>query len=148
MATLQFDEVIELINQSRTTLLNTSPSRSGTGWALFEGRYHIHGNDFPFDVLYLDSKALTENFQEAKRKVFKKGQTQVVYAPSLDGPKRSRAHHELFQTDAKRFLNIREYLRSFIRDELDQYKEKLCSLKPTNFVEPPIQVRAGTITRE
>ena len=147
MAILQFDEVIDLINQSRVTAVNKKPRISGNGWSLFDGAYRIHGNEFPFEVLYLDSKAVADNFQEAKRKAFKKGYTDVVYAPSLDSAKRSRAHHDLFKSDAKRFLNLKEYLRSFIRDELDRYKERLGSLKPTNFVEPPIQVPAGTVTR-
>src|SRR5687767_728012 len=121
MGALEFGEVIALVNSARIAQIDPTPKASTPGqWELFGGEYRAHVATVPFEVLYLHAGVTTDSAKQAHRDVFRAGQTQVVYAPSLDG--RLRIHEELFQRSAKGYWNTRAYLASFIQSELDAYR--------------------------
>ena len=69
-----------------------------------------------FDVLYLGPESTQESIDEAHT-FYRPEHTHVVYAPSLDN-RRRKYHRERFgQSDL--FWNSKEYIHSFIHDELD-----------------------------
>ena len=113
MATLQFIEIADLLNQSRTVAINLQPVKASAGnWELYSGNYQVHTQKLPFEVLYLQSKASEDSIRIAKRTAFKEGFTQVVYAPSLDTRLRQKLHETLFKETAASYWSTRAYLLS------------------------------------
>jgi hypothetical protein len=143
MESLEFSEIAELVSKSRTVRLSPTPhSSSRDGWELYKGVYKVHLSETPFEVLYLQSRANAESMIDAKRRAFKPELTQVVFAPSLDA--RSTIHKKTFEGTAKIFKNSREYLASFIFDELREYQKKLQGLEPKHYVPPQLKVPQGS----
>lgn len=142
VATLDFDEVASLVNHSRTTLIHAEPvKRSDAGWALYRGEHRVHTATYPFTVLSLQSRATKEALERAHREAFTPGETHVVYAPSLD--KKLAVHKDLFRKSAAGYWTIKEYLASFIKDELDKYITTLRQQVPEHYIDPPVRVPAG-----
>ncbi|MFP2930990.1 NACHT domain-containing protein [Pyxidicoccus sp. 3LG] len=142
MEPLDFSEIAELLNHSRTTRIEKTPAKQDPQhWALYAGEYKIHTSRVPFDVLYLHSKATKESIETASRTAFKPNHTQVVFAPSLD--ERTKVHHTIFQGKAKGLWNSREYLASFIKDETDTYLKKINSLETKFYIDPRVKTPSG-----
>ena len=146
MEPLEFIEVANLLNCSHSISINKTPTKSAVGnWDLYAGAYTIHTHRYPFEVLYLHSRATHEGIRRARKEVFRKGETQVVYAPSLS--RRMRAHEELLQADAGRFVTLPEYLASFVQEELKSYTDHLSRREPLHYVEPKIETPSGFAKR-
>ena len=142
MQPLEFGELAELLNHSRHVTLDSKPILESHGnWTLYRGEYRVHMSRAPFEVLYLSSKATSEAVRDARSRAFKPGQTQVVYPRSLD--QRQKAHHELLRKDAKGFWTIRQYLYSFLSDDLKAYSNQIRGKKPRYYVQPRVRVPAG-----
>jgi hypothetical protein len=142
MAALDFAELVKLINYSRTTWIDPEPTLSAAeGWSLHEGRYQVHSSTFPFRVLSFHSRATKELVQRASREAFVSGETQVVYPPSLEA--RMPSLRASFAKTAKGFWTIKDYLASFMRDELSRYLERVRSLRADDFIDPLIRVPIG-----
>lgn len=145
-SSLEFDEIAQLINASRSTTIDTSPRQERQGsWALFSAGHKVHTSTYPFEILYLHSRAKKEDLVEAARTVFRTGDTHVVYASSLD--QRTRTHHELFEGQAHGFWTTREYLASFLRSELDSYIGELKRLRPRFYVDPQFATPSGVVRK-
>jgi hypothetical protein len=146
VASLDFEEIVRLINHSRTTSIDLAPVKSGKeGWALHSGKYRVHSSEFPFTLLSLNSRATKQSNEEAFRDAFVTGETQVVYSPSLSS--RTLSHKELFEKKAKGFWTLKEYLASFLKDELQAYLEQMKELRANDFIDPRIRVPAGVPRR-
>ncbi|MBI2203381.1 MAG: hypothetical protein HYU41_05960 [Candidatus Rokubacteria bacterium] len=144
MDPLDFPEIADLLinNHSRTTNIDTAAVAHDPGnWALYAGHYRVHTSAYPFRVLYLHSKATIDSLQAVATSHFRPGETQVVYAPSLD--QRHREHHRLFARRANGFWTTKDYLASFIKDELDTYIAKLRALAPPFYIDPRIETPSG-----
>jgi hypothetical protein len=141
---LTFKEIATLLNYSRSTRIELDPELESPGnWALYSGEYRVHASRTRFEVLYLYARAPKEELERAASEAFEPGVTQVVYAPSLDAPRHSPAHKELFQARSLGFWNTRDYLASFIQEELARYNRKLQDLAPPFFIDPLIRVPTG-----
>lgn len=142
MTPISFEDLATLLNYSRTTTIKMPPCKSREGsWALYEGEYRVHLSVTPFQVLYLHSRATRADLDAAHREAFIPGETQVVYPPILD---QKLAHHRtLFAKEAKGFWTTRDYLRSFVREELSSYMAKLPSSPPLYYLDPQVQVPTG-----
>jgi len=141
METLDFKEIAELLNNATSVEINTTPTMSSKGaWDLYVGQYKVHGEKISFEVLYLYSKASTEALLLASKSAFKKGITRVVFPPSLD--RRIKAHREIFK-GAKELSTTKEYLASFLAEELKVYSSKLEARKPKFYVDPQVMVPRG-----
>ena len=124
---LEFSEIAQLISASRSTTIEPTPKNESPGlWSLHDGVHRVHTSEYPFDVLYLYAAAKKEDVDDANPKVFREGETHVVYAPSLDN--RHSRHRQLFETRAKGLWTTRNYLASFLRGELDTYINELKAL--------------------
>ena len=138
-----FNEIVGLLNNSRSVSIDASPIASRPGrWALHRGRYKVHTSTIDFEVLYLGSEITHEGIDEAYRH-FKPGTTHVVYANSLDSQRR-KYHEERFGRPPDKFWTTKAYLQSFIREELDAYLAKLKQLKPQFYIDPQVTTPAGT----
>lgn len=148
MDPLDFSEIAELLNHSRTVKIDLKPVKEQPqNWALYSGQYKVHISTYPFKVLYLHSAATRNSIYAAHRLAFDPNDTQVVYAPSLDQQRTPGVHRELFATRAKGFWTTREYLASFIKEELEVYVSKLRGLSPKFYIDPRVETPAGFIRK-
>ncbi|EAU55932.1 NACHT domain-containing protein [Mariprofundus ferrooxydans] len=146
MEPIDFKEIAELLNNSNNIEFNPKPIKSdkNKSWDLYKGHYKIHGETLAFEVLYLHAKVTVESLNSAYQQAFTKDFTRVVYPASLD--RRIKAHKEIFK-EAKNLCTTKEYLSSFIAEELKNYSEKLKSRSPKFYINPNIDVPIG-VTRK
>ncbi len=138
-----FAEIIQLLNHSKNISIESTPTASADGrWTIHRGRYSVHTSTSAFEVLYLGSGA-THSDIDAAAEHYTPGLTQVVYASSLDR-RRRKYHRERFPESAGQFWSMKEYLRSFIREEVDAYLKQLKSLATPFYTEPPMETPLGT----
>ena len=72
MANLEFFEIAALLGSCRLASIDKTPVDAATGeWELYKGSYKVHTNEFPFEVLYLRSRATKQGMLAARKKVFK-----------------------------------------------------------------------------
>ena len=137
-----FHEIVTLVNKSKTVSIDLEPREKRTGrWSLHAGHYKVHASTMAFDVLYLGPESTQESIDEAHT-FYRPGHTHVVYAPSLDN-RRRQYHRERFgRTDL--FWNSKEYIHSFIHDELDAYLDKIKLLEPRYYIDPQVTTPVGT----
>jgi hypothetical protein len=139
-----FREIAELLNSNRTVSINPEPVLGRAGkWGLYHGEYRVHVSRVTFEILYLHADATHDSMQEADRQAFTPKRTQVVYANSLDDRK-LRYHAELFSSRAAGFWTTKQYLESFIRDEVESYLQRIKSLEPPLYIDPQVETPAGT----
>lgn len=141
MEPLDFSDIAELLNHSRTTKISRKPDDQLAGnWELYRGEHRVHTESIPFEVLYLQSKATADGLKVAATRL-RGERAYVVYAPSLDA--RLKAHHEIFRERVKGLWTTTEYLKSLFSEELEAYNQKLASLSPRFYIEPDVVVPAG-----
>ena len=137
-----FPEIIRLLNHSKNIDIDTNPLAAQQGrWSLHKGRYTVHTSTTEFEVLYIGSNATHADIDDAARR-FTPQSTQVVYANSLDRHA-TKYHREKLGASPERFWSTRDYLKSFIRDELDTYLGQLRKLKPQFYTEPHVETPLG-----
>lgn len=140
MGSLDFREIASLINYSRTTTIDLEPLKATSGrWALHRGQHRVHTSVYAFGVLYLQSTATLEDMRTAIRTVGDLQNTDVVYPPSLRRPTEFAG---LF-AKAKGVWTTRDYLVSFIKDELDTYLKRLAALAPKFYIDPRVETPSG-----
>ena len=84
MAAIKFDEVVSLINESRTASIEDAVRDLADGRCrLYTGKYHFHVASYPFRVLYLLAGARKEDLAAAARAIPTEGDLHVVYPPSV-----------------------------------------------------------------
>ena len=134
MSALDFGEVAALLNHSRTTQIDSSPIGGTPGrWSLHQGWHAVHTSRYPFAVLYLQSAATLDDIRAAARELKRPTDTHVVFPPTLARTIRQNAEiYSLFKR-AKGIWTTKEYLVSFIKDELQAYLQKL-GLRPPEIV--------------
>ena len=139
---LRFSEVAKLVNHSRTTEIDLSPVLENDHWVLYKGRHRIHTASYPFNILYLRASCTKDALQGAARKAYMPSATHVVYAPSL--AQRHRALLlSLFESSLLGCWTPREYLSSFIKDELDSYRMELETINPKFYIDPRFKTPSG-----
>ena len=148
MEPLEFREIASLVSLSRTTVIDEQPSQRGAGWSIYPGRIQVQGWNHRFQVLYLTSSCTAEQVKDARAAAaIGSGHldNHVVFAPSLDN--RHRKHRELQGVDVKGVWNTRDYLRSFIADELTTYRKRLHEEEPQYYIEPKIETPSGFVKK-
>jgi hypothetical protein len=144
MQILDFPELAELLNHSRTTHISLEPIETKENvWAIYRAQHKVHTSTYPFRILYLNSKASSEDLESVAR-AHSRRDTHVVYPPSLS--QRQVIHHKLFD-DAAGLWTTKEYLASFIKDELETYLSKLPAKSPEYYIDPRIETPSGFIRK-
>ncbi|MBS2032899.1 MAG: pentapeptide repeat-containing protein [Deltaproteobacteria bacterium] len=133
---VEFEELAQLLAKSRTYNLDTAATRTNATWSLYKGSYKVHSRSFPFEVLYINSRATKESLGRALAQI-KPGATQVVYASSLE--KRIRGLSHILAPYGDNAATPRDYLASFLKDELETYRQKLLAATPEFYIEPNIE---------
>ena len=139
---LRFSEVAGLINHSRTTKIDLSPALENDHWASYQGHHRIHTATYAFTVLYLRASCTKDALKEAVRKVYVPSSTHVVYASSL-AERHGDLLSKLFEKSPLGLWTPREYLASFMKDELDNYINELAAITPRYYVDPPFKTPSG-----
>ena len=148
MESLEFREIARIVSLSRTTVIDEKASQNGPGWSIYPGRVQVQGWSHNFQVLYLTSSCTAEQVNHARTAAAIGAgnlDNHVVFAPSLDN--RHRKHHQLDGPNVKGVWNTREYLRSFIADELARYRKQLQGEKPQYYIEPRIETPSGFVKK-
>jgi len=141
MEQLDFPEIARLLTYSRTTQINPEPVRKENTWSLYEGVFRVHTSSYPFFVLYLQSKVTNEEIDRAAHAIAGRGETHVVYPPSL--AQRVQKQRRVFPASVKGFWTAKEYLTSFIKQELEQYTSRLQAQAPPFYIDPPVETPSG-----
>ena len=140
MGSLDFREMASLINYSRTTTIDLEPLKAASGrWAFHRGEHRVHTSVYPFGVLYLQSTATLDDMKTAIKAVDNLRNTDILYPPSLRRPTEFTG---IF-AKAKGRWTTREYLVSFIKDELDTYLKRLAALAPQFYIDPRVETPSG-----
>lgn len=142
MAGITFDEVISLLNYSRTTQIDPTPTRTSEGvWAYYSGQHRVHTSSYPFRVLALQSRITKQEMTRLAKEVGGDDALHIVDAPSVET--KAAKPRDVFGKTRKNIWNYREYLTSFIKDELKKYISTLEKQKPEFYIDPRIVVPAG-----
>jgi hypothetical protein len=147
MAQLGFQEIAQLINYSKSTEIELSPALRGRGWSLYRGRHRIHASAFEFKVLYLYSDATQQDLLIAERHLDDEHSTHVVGPASLVG--KHFGKHTRFINDrnlferAKGLWTTKEYLLSYVNDEIERYLTRLRGLVPKYYIDPRVETPSG-----
>ncbi len=141
MEALDFRELATLINRSKTTEIDIDRPLVGAGaWELYQARHRVHTSTYPFTVLYLPSRVTRDGVDAALRTIPRDSQVHVVFPPSLEN--RVAGLREAFGWTAG-VWSTKDYLSSFIRDELLTYRSKIEEQSPPYYIDPPVEVPAG-----
>ena len=142
MASLDFEEVAGLLNVSKNTQIDLTPvKRSDLGWALHDARHKVHTSIYPSQILSLQAKVTKETIERLSREDIFTNDTHVVYAPSLD--RRFTAHRDLFRKKAKGVWSLKDYLTSYLKEDLEKYVEAIKAQKPAYYIDPQVLVPIG-----
>lgn len=144
MPTLDFNEIAKFVNYSKSTQIAVTPLTGTAGrWALHQGHHRVRTSTYPFNVLYLYAAATLSDIRAACRAIQDRENTEVVYAASLE--KTVRSHPEIISLlkPFKDALTGRDYLLSFIKDELQVYLEKLQGQAPKFYIDPKVTTPSG-----
>ena len=137
---LDFGQVISLLNHSRFSRIADEPVSREEGWALYRGEYHVHAGKYDFYVVYLFSKASLDQVEKAARAVSGRETVHVVFPASLaDYVEKKKMS---FPGTVAGFWTVREYLASYIREELGAYSSRL-SEAPKDYIDPPFDTPSG-----
>lgn len=136
---LEFKDIAELLNYSRSTQIDLSPVESGVNWARYSGKNTFRGADYPFNVIYLKSGASPHDLSEAVKCAKRVSHAELVYAPSV----RLKELKNLASTNQIKALDTKAYLASFIQEELKSYLLKIKEEKPPLYIAPNILTPSG-----
>ena len=144
MAIIDFRDIAELLNQSRTTRLELVPTKSKEGrWSIYPGSHVVHTSSYPFKVLYFNAAATLDDIQSATKEMGDLETAHIVYAPSLQRLIRNNANLPGLRSRSDTLWNTKEYIISFIKEELEVYLSRLRNLKPLDYTNPRVTTPAG-----
>jgi hypothetical protein len=133
MRTPSFREIASLLNLNSHIDINVDPDQKGEGWSMHWCRHTVQGFSNKFRVVYLKSDATRKDIEKASEEVAR-DQTFVIYPPSLDND--MDFHRNKLKEDAEKFQNSKEYLKSPMKDEIEEYKNELESQRRDKYIEP------------
>lgn len=141
---LDFNDIARLLNFTRTTSIETKPIETGKSWALYDGEHKLPTRSYPFSVLYFNASAAIEDIKSALRATSKYGDRDVVYPASLQqrfSGTNSDISKLLQNTNGAR--GTRDYLVSFVRNEIQAYLKSIRDQAPQYYIDPLIEPSAG-----
>jgi hypothetical protein len=132
-----------LINHSRVTEINCEhPDEVDLRWTLYSGMNKVPNFKYPFFILFLNADCTRDGVISAGKSLTNPAHTQVVFAPSLAGRIKTEQIKELLGTKVAGITDTKNFLLSFVRDQLRKYQERLSS-SPPDFIEPSFEVPSG-----
>jgi hypothetical protein len=133
MRTLSFKEIARLLNLNSHIRIDIDPDVDGEYWSLHEGEHTVQGFSNRFKIIYIQSSATKKDINEAYEE-FVGGQTFVIYPPSLDD--KQDLHRNLLKEEAAQFKTSDEFLKSPIKEEIEQYTERLKNQTKPDYIKP------------
>lgn len=148
MQSLEFPDIAKVLNYSRTTHIDLSPIKSKSGrWSLYLGTHTVHTSSYPFNVLYLYSAATVEDLRSASRELDNRIDTHVVYPSSRERKIQRSTEVASFFKNVKGFWTAKEYLVSFIKDEIQTYLKKIAEQTPGDYIDPGVETPSGFLRK-
>jgi hypothetical protein len=144
MQNLEFPDIATVLNYSRTTHIDLTPIKSKQGrWSLYRGTHTIHASSYPFNVLYFYAAATVDDLRIASRELDANIDTHVVYPSSREQKIQRSTEVASFFKKVKGFWTAKEYLVSFIKDEIQAYLKKIAEQRPGDYIDPGVQTPSG-----
>ena len=136
MDTLEFEEIVQLLNLSGTTEVSPNINLRGSpGCTFYNAAHRVHNSSYPFDILYLNPRATLEDIDLASKHASKQP-THIVYEPLLGKRPKAREALSKLAELGKDVRTTREYLESLISRELQVYLRHLQAQEPTHYIDP------------
>lgn len=143
MKYIDFTEIVRLLNHSRTTYIDPNPIQiKERSWALYQGQHQIHASSYPFRVVYYYANVSQDELQRSALELVNK-ETHVVYYPSLERHFRQNTIIAKYFKKAKGIWTAKDYLKSFIKDELQAYEKALADQVPSYYIHPRVETPSG-----
>jgi hypothetical protein len=148
MQNIEFSDIATVLNYSRTTNIEIAPMKSKQGrWSLYRGTHTVHTSSYPFNVLYLFAAATIEDVRDASKQLDRNIDTHVVYPSSRERKFQRSTEIASLLTKVKGVWTAKEYLVSFIKDEVQTYSKKIAEQTPGDYIDPGIETPAGFIRK-
>jgi hypothetical protein len=148
LQSIDFREIAQVINFSRTTSINLNPIRSKEGrWNIFSGTHKVHTSTLPFKVLYLYAAAAQDDLRTAAREFSVGEEFHVVYPPSVEKLFKGKTEFGAILNRARGVWTTRDYFASFIKDELQTYLTKLKVQAPIDYIDPQVETPSGFVRK-
>jgi hypothetical protein len=129
-----FLAIVSLVNNTLTTQMELEPIDGVKGrWSLFAGSHRIQGDNYPIQVLYLHTDFASSDVPDIQRRV-RLSHTKIVCPPSAV----ERRYLSPLKESARGFYTPKDYIASFIADQLSAYRARLRELAPPFYSEPRI----------
>src|SRR5438105_4063511 len=144
MQVMDFQDIAKLLNFSRTTTIDLIPIKTKDGrWAPYKGVHKVHTSSLPFKVLYFYSAATQEDVRTAVREIGTDEDFHVVYPSAVARAFSGKTEIASHLNRAQGVWTTRQYLVSFIKDEVQTYLKKLAAQAPHDYIDPKVDTPSG-----
>jgi NACHT domain len=144
MPGIDFKDIAKLLNFSRTTNIDLAPiAEKDLKWSIHRGSHNIHTSSYPFHVLYIKSAATLDDIKGGLREISKYPDRHIVFPESMEKRAAKSPDIERMLQSEKHVFNAKEYLVSFITEELHTYLGKVTEQSPRDYIDPFVEVPAG-----
>ncbi len=147
MQPITFADIRRLLELRESTAVNEIPIASVPDrWALYVGESVVLRYQYTVYFLHLLSDCTLEDVPQAGASLVNPKLTDVIFAPSLerlltrDESRLDDVRHWLRQP--RGILSIPQFISQLLQVTLSKYREKLATLRPSYFVEPPVESEA------
>jgi hypothetical protein len=135
--------VAKLLNYSRTTEIDVEPLKTSGRWSLHLGRHKVHTSVYKFVVVYIQAAATVQDLEAAGREIADLPDAHVVFPATLPRTMLERPDIKRLFKKAKGLWTTKDYIVSFIKDELQAYLKKLVAQEPKFYVDPRVETPSG-----
>ena len=143
MAKLNFDEVANLINYSRTTEIDLKHvAKEDNKWVLYKGVNKVPNFNYNFNLLYLYSEFTIDSALNAAKAIKNLPSTIIIYAPSILPNKIEELKKTLYGPVSV-IQDLKSFLVAFIQIQVKNYTNQLQDLNPVDFIAPHYETPSG-----
>jgi hypothetical protein len=149
---LNFDEVASLINKSRNTEIILAERRELDGAGIYPARDKIRGRTFPFEVAYIPSIANNTSLSSVLKRIPKAGEKLDIVFPPTFAKNRIEFMERVIRAGLQiakdqHLYTLKDYLLTFINEELQEYRGRLIQQKPEHFSLPKTETPSGFVRK-
>ena len=142
MSNLTLNDCIKFANLTKTTLVQEKLWKESKGkWTIHEGKHKVHQDEYPFKLIYLTTNIGTNDFNRIFNSKLYVHDREKIYLIYSDSNKFFVEKNEDIFREFKRLTKYtpKEYILSFISNEIDIYKNTIQKLDVKYYIDPNIK---------